>query len=139
MSGGRLEFGLGAGWFEKEHLAYGIPFPASAGERLARLAEQLELITGLWRTPVGETYAFDGTYYQLGEGPALPSPSNGHRRRSSWEAVARKRPRPSLRDSQRNGISLFKASKQLGIFFRRSNPRVLSRVVTPRRFARRSP
>ena len=53
MSGGRVELGLGAGWFEREHLAYGIPFPA---KRFDLLEEQLELITGLWSTPVGETY-----------------------------------------------------------------------------------
>jgi len=56
MSGGRVELGIGAGWFEQEHKAYGIPFPP-LGERFERFAEQLELITGLWTTPVGETYS----------------------------------------------------------------------------------
>ena len=74
MSGGRLEFGLGAGWYEQEHLAYGIPFPPSAAERLARLAEQFEVITGMWTTPVGSTFSYSGKYYQLSEGPALPKP-----------------------------------------------------------------
>jgi F420-dependent oxidoreductase-like protein len=74
MSGGRVEFGLGAGWYEQEHLAYGIPFPSSAGERLARLAEQFELITGMWATPVGSTFSYSGKYYQLADGPALPKP-----------------------------------------------------------------
>jgi alkanesulfonate monooxygenase len=74
MSGGRLEFGLGAGWYEKEHLAYGIPFPASPAERLARLEEQLAIITGLWRTPDGSTFTYEGTFFQLSEGPALPKP-----------------------------------------------------------------
>lgn len=74
MSGGRVEFGLGAGWFEPEHTAYGIPFPPLA-ERFARLAEQLEVITGLWSTPVGETYSFSGHYYTLADCPALPKPS----------------------------------------------------------------
>jgi F420-dependent oxidoreductase-like protein len=74
MSGGRLEFGLGAGWYEKEHLAYGIPFPPTAGERLARLGEQLEVITGLWETPIGTTFSYAGEYYQLSESPALPKP-----------------------------------------------------------------
>jgi len=60
MSGGRVEFGLGAGWYEQEHLAYGIPFPPSAGERLARLAEQFELITGMWTTPVGSSFSYSG-------------------------------------------------------------------------------
>lgn len=71
MSGGRVELGLGAGWFEAEHRAYGIPFPSA---RHARLAEQLEIVTGLWSTPVGSTYSFDGKYYQLTDSPALPKP-----------------------------------------------------------------
>lgn len=79
MSGGRLEVGIGAGWFTAEHTAYGIPFP-STKERFERYAEQLELITGLWRTPVGETYDFTGTHYQLADSPALPKPAqrDGH-------------------------------------------------------------
>ena len=48
MSGGRIELGLGAGWYEEEHAAYGIPFPFVA-ERFEKLQEQLEIITGLWR------------------------------------------------------------------------------------------
>ena len=71
MSGGRVELGLGAGWFEREHLAYGIPFPA---KRFDLLEEQLELITGLWATPVGETYSFAGAHYTLTDAPALPKP-----------------------------------------------------------------
>src|SRR5487761_2583676 len=74
MSGGRIELGLGAGWFEAEHLAYGVPFPESAAERLDRLGEQLEIIIGLWRTPVGSSYSFNGRFYHLGEGPALANP-----------------------------------------------------------------
>ncbi|MFD7653309.1 LLM class F420-dependent oxidoreductase [Actinosynnema sp. NPDC059797] len=73
MSGGRVEFGLGAGWYEEEHTAYGLPFP-STRERFDRYAEQLEVITGLWRTPVGETYSFRGEHYQLADSPALPKP-----------------------------------------------------------------
>lgn len=73
MSGGRVELGLGAGWFEAEHAAYGIPFPA-VGERFDRLAEQLEIVTGLWRTPIGERYAFEGKHYRLVDAPALPKP-----------------------------------------------------------------
>ena len=73
MSGGRVEFGIGAGWFEAEHLAYGIPFPA-LGERFTRLEEQLDIITGLWATPVGETFAYDGTHYTVADSPALPKP-----------------------------------------------------------------
>jgi F420-dependent oxidoreductase-like protein len=73
MSGGRVELGLGAGWFESEHTAYGIPFPA-LGERFVRLEEQLSIITGLWDTPAGETYSFSGEHYQLADSPALPKP-----------------------------------------------------------------
>lgn len=73
MSGGRVEFGLGAGWFEAEHAAYGIEFPDTV-ERFDRLSEQLELITGLWDTPPGETYDFAGKHYQLKDSPALPKP-----------------------------------------------------------------
>ena len=58
MSGGRVELGLGAGWFEAEHRAYGIPFPP-LGERFERLEEQLEIITGLWTSPPG-AYSFAG-------------------------------------------------------------------------------
>jgi len=73
MSGGRVEIGLGAGWFEAEHAAYGIPFRPSR-ERFDRLEEQLTILTGLWGTPVGERYSFDGAYYRLADSPALPKP-----------------------------------------------------------------
>jgi F420-dependent oxidoreductase-like protein len=73
MSGGRVEFGLGTGWYEREHAAYGIPFP-SLKERFERLEEQLEIITGLWATPEGEAYSFTGTHYRLTDSPALPKP-----------------------------------------------------------------
>ncbi len=73
MSGGRVELGIGAGWYEAEHTAYGIPFPPPA-ERFDRLTEQLEIITGLWATPAGETYAFHGEHYTLTDSPALPKP-----------------------------------------------------------------
>jgi F420-dependent oxidoreductase-like protein len=71
MSGGRVEFGLGAGWFEAEHTAYGIPFPAG---RHARLTEQLEIVTGLWATPIGSRFSFAGKHYTLTDSPALPKP-----------------------------------------------------------------
>jgi len=71
MSGGRVELGLGGGWFEREHLAYGIPFPPR-GERFDRLEEQLEIISGLW-TSTG-SYSFAGKHYQLVDSPALPKP-----------------------------------------------------------------
>src|SRR5207248_6385608 len=73
MSGGRIEFGFGAGWFEAEHRAYGIPFP-SVGERFERMEEQLAIITGLWTTPVGSTFSFSGKHYQLTDSPGLPKP-----------------------------------------------------------------
>jgi F420-dependent oxidoreductase-like protein len=74
MSGGRVELGLGAGWFEAEHKAYGIPFPPTK-ERFDRLGEQLAIITGLWATPVGERFNFAGTHYQVEDSPALPKPA----------------------------------------------------------------
>jgi F420-dependent oxidoreductase-like protein len=74
MSGGRVELGLGSGWYAEEHAAYGIPFPK---EKFGRLEEQLAVVTGLWNTPVGERFDFDGTYYQLSDSPALPKPVQG--------------------------------------------------------------
>jgi F420-dependent oxidoreductase-like protein len=74
MSGGRIEFGIGAGWFEAEHRAYGIPFPP-LGERFDRLEEQLAIITGMWATPVGETFDFAGAHYTVAGSPALPKPA----------------------------------------------------------------
>jgi F420-dependent oxidoreductase-like protein len=73
MSGGRVELGLGAGWNNREHEAYGIPFP-DTGERFERLEEQLAIITGLWTTPIGETFTFEGSHYTLTDSPALPKP-----------------------------------------------------------------
>ncbi|MFI1213196.1 LLM class F420-dependent oxidoreductase [Streptomyces sp. NPDC020802] len=73
MSGGRVELGLGAGWYEREHTSYGIPFPP-APERFDRLEEQLQVITGLWRTPVGESFSHHGDHYRLVDAPALPRP-----------------------------------------------------------------
>ncbi|NJP33164.1 LLM class F420-dependent oxidoreductase [Micromonospora thermarum] len=73
MSGGRVELGIGAGWYEREHTAYGIPFPGVA-ERFDRLAEQLEIVTGLWRTPVDRTFSYTGAHYRLVDAPALPKP-----------------------------------------------------------------
>ncbi|MCW2684141.1 MAG: putative reductase [Blastococcus sp.] len=73
MSGGRVELGIGSGWFEAEHSAYGIPFPP-LGERFDRYEEQLAIITGLWNTPAGETFDFSGAHYRLAGSPALPKP-----------------------------------------------------------------
>ncbi|HEV6954297.1 MAG TPA: LLM class F420-dependent oxidoreductase [Promicromonospora sp.] len=72
MSGGRVELGLGTGWFAAEHAAYGIPFP---DKRFGLLEEQLEVVTGLWNTPVGETFSYSGTHYRLTDSPALPKPT----------------------------------------------------------------
>ncbi|MFF4930751.1 LLM class F420-dependent oxidoreductase [Streptomyces griseofuscus] len=72
MSGGRVELGLGSGWYEQEHKAYGIPFPK---EKFGRLEEQLAIVTGLWETPVGERFSYDGSYYRLQDSPALPKPA----------------------------------------------------------------
>ena len=71
MSGGRVELGLGTGWFEREHAAYGIPFPP---KRFDLLEEQLAVVTGLWSTPVDDTFSFDGAHYRLDAAPALPKP-----------------------------------------------------------------
>ena len=73
MSGGRVEFGIGAGWFEAEHQAYAIPFPG-LGERFDRLEQQLDIITGMWATPVGEAFDYVGTHYTVADSPALPKP-----------------------------------------------------------------
>jgi alkanesulfonate monooxygenase SsuD/methylene tetrahydromethanopterin reductase-like flavin-dependent oxidoreductase (luciferase family) len=73
MSSGRVDFGIGAGWFDEEHLAYAIPFPP-LGERFDRLGEQLDIITGLWTTPAGQTFDYQGTYYTIKDSPALPKP-----------------------------------------------------------------
>ena len=73
MSGGRVELGIGAGWFEAEHSAYGIPFP-ELGERFDRYEEQVAILSGLWNTPVGGTFDFAGKHYRLDGSPALPKP-----------------------------------------------------------------
>lgn len=78
MSGGRVELGLGAGWYEEEHTAYGIPFPA-LGERFERLEEQLAIVRGLWETPVGSAFDFAGRHYRLSSCPALPKPAQSPR------------------------------------------------------------
>ena len=74
MSGGRVDLGIGTGWYDDEHTAYGIPFPPLK-ERFEILGEQLEIITGLWRTPVGETFDFEGTHHTIAGSPALPKPA----------------------------------------------------------------
>jgi F420-dependent oxidoreductase-like protein len=71
MSNGRVELGLGAGWMEQEHRAYGIPFPR---KRFDLLEEQLEVVTGLWQTTAGDSFSFEGHHYRLEDSPALPKP-----------------------------------------------------------------
>jgi F420-dependent oxidoreductase-like protein len=73
MSGGRVELGLGSGWSAEEHAAYGLPFP-ELRERFDRLEEQLAVVTGLWSTPVGATFGFEGEHWTLVDSPALPKP-----------------------------------------------------------------
>jgi F420-dependent oxidoreductase-like protein len=74
MSGGRVELGFGAGWFEREHQAYGWDFPTEIAERFDRFEEQLSIVTGLWGTENGSTYSFTGQHYALADSPALPKP-----------------------------------------------------------------
>jgi len=73
MSGGRIELGLGAGWYDREHAAFGIPFPPTA-QRFEMLEEQLAILDGTWRTPAGSPFSFDGKHYHLDGSPALPKP-----------------------------------------------------------------
>lgn len=73
MSAGRVELGLGAGWFDDEHTAHGIPFH-TMGERFNMLEEQLAVITGMWTTPTSERFEFNGDHYTLVDSPALPKP-----------------------------------------------------------------
>ncbi|MFF1647880.1 LLM class F420-dependent oxidoreductase [Streptomyces sp. NPDC058240] len=124
MSGGRVELGLGAGWFEEEHKAYGIPFPK---EKFGRLEEQLEIITGLWATGIGKTFSFDGTYYQLTDSPALPKPAQakvpvligGHGATRTPRLAARYAdefniPFASLEDSEKQFGRVREAAKEVG-------------------------
>jgi alkanesulfonate monooxygenase SsuD/methylene tetrahydromethanopterin reductase-like flavin-dependent oxidoreductase (luciferase family) len=97
MSGGRVELGLGTGWYDGEHDAYGIPFPP-VGERFERLEEQFRILTGLWATPVGETFSFDGAHSQAR--PAAAPTSHCGRRRAQTDPEAgghvRRRIQPGL-------------------------------------------
>ncbi|MFC9293505.1 LLM class F420-dependent oxidoreductase [Streptomyces sp. NPDC057011] len=124
MSGGRIELGLGAGWFEEEHKAYGIPFPA---ERMARLEEQLAVITGLWATEAGATFDYAGTHYRVENSPALPKPLQakvpvlvgGHGARRTPRLAARyadefNMPFASIADSQRQFGRVREAAEETG-------------------------
>lgn len=97
MSGGRVELGIGAGWMEAEHTAYGVPFPDNRG-RFDLLEDNLEIITGMWATPVGERFSHDGKAVSVADSPALPKPVQeprppiilgGHGRRRTPELTAR--------------------------------------------------
>jgi F420-dependent oxidoreductase-like protein len=70
MSGGRVELGLGAGWYGSEHAAFGIPFPG-LGERFDRLEEQLAVLDGLLHAPAGETFTVAGAHYPVQNAPTL--------------------------------------------------------------------
>jgi F420-dependent oxidoreductase-like protein len=73
MSGGRVELGIGAGWYEAEHLAYGFDFP-DAATRFDNLTDQLAILDGLWKTPLGETFSYTGAVHSVNDSPALPKP-----------------------------------------------------------------
>ncbi|MFJ5559398.1 LLM class F420-dependent oxidoreductase [Streptomyces sp. NPDC093250] len=124
MSGGRVELGLGAGWFEEEHKAYGIPFPK---DRLARLEEQLEIITGLWATEPGRTFDHHGTHYDLTRSPALPKPAQaklpvligGHGAKRTPRLAARygdefNMPFGSIEDAERQFARVRDAAREAG-------------------------
>ncbi|WP_328301330.1 LLM class F420-dependent oxidoreductase [Streptomyces sp. NBC_00435] len=124
MSGGRIELGLGAGWFEEEHKAYGIPFPA---ERLARLEEQLAIVTGLWATAPGATFDYAGVHYQVENSPALPKPAQdripvligGHGAKRTPRLAARyadefNMPFASIADSERQFGRVRAAAEEAG-------------------------
>ncbi|WP_405713075.1 LLM class F420-dependent oxidoreductase [Streptomyces xanthophaeus] len=124
MSGGRVELGLGAGWFEEEHKAYGIPFPA---ERMARLEEQLAIVTGLWATESGRRFDYAGRHYQVENSPALPKPAQakvpvligGHGARRTPRLAARyadefNMPFASVADSARQFARVREAAAEAG-------------------------
>ncbi len=64
MSGGRVELGIGTGWYEREHAAFGIGFPET-GVRFDRLEEELAIIKGLWTATPDEPFSFDGTHFRV--------------------------------------------------------------------------
>lgn len=73
MSGGRIELGIGAGWYEAEHTAYGFDFPDTVG-RFDSLTDQLAIIDGLWNNPIGETFSYTGKVHSVSDSPGLPKP-----------------------------------------------------------------
>ena len=118
MSGGRVELGLGAGWYEAEHAAYGLDFPDTV-TRFDLLSEQLELITGLWDTPVGEKYDFEGEHYQLKDSPALPKPVQQPHPPIIVGGAGKKRT-PALAAKYANEFNAgFKTVEETGVLFAR--------------------
>ncbi len=124
MSGGRIELGLGAGWFEDEHKAYGIPFPS---DRMSRLEEQLAIVTGLWATAPGATFDYTGQHYRVEKSPALPKPAQakvpvlvgGHGAQRTPRLAARyadefNMPFASIADSERQFARVREAAEQAG-------------------------
>ncbi|MGW3321936.1 LLM class F420-dependent oxidoreductase [Streptomyces virginiae] len=124
MSGGRIELGLGAGWFEEEHKAYGIPFPA---DRMSRLEEQLAIVTGLWATEPGATFDHAGKHYRVENSPALPKPAQakvpvlvgGHGTKRTPRLAARyadefNMPFASIADSERQFARVREAAEEAG-------------------------
>ena len=106
MSGGRVELGIGAAWYEREHRSFGIPFPAT-GERFDRLAEQLNILTGLLSTPRGERFSYQGKHYQLEDcgtfplaagarRPDVPEPGGAGVPEARAAAMAARRPHPPI-------------------------------------------
>ena len=73
ISDGRVELGLGAGWHEREHAAYGFPFPP-LGTRMDVLEEQLQVVLGNWSGATGEPFSFSGAHYTLDALDARPKP-----------------------------------------------------------------
>ena len=94
MSGGRIELGLGTGWYEREHAAFGLPFPPMK-ERFDRLEEQLEIITGLWLagSAGGAGFSFTGQHYRADSNRTPPQPA----------AAAQKGPNPQAPPASSGG------------------------------------
>jgi F420-dependent oxidoreductase-like protein len=93
LSGGRFVLGMGAGWNEPEHVAYGIPFP-ERGERSGRLMEAVELVRALWSPGPAD---FDGKYYQLRDANMMPKPAQGR----PWLLVGGSGPQRTLKIAAR--------------------------------------